>query len=199
MKHETVASPIKISIPGATKEELQRGVAAALKVFRDTGVHPMTAAEGRFRREAWDIGGFQDENVTDQQLAAARIWDQADAAALEAACVGWNEARKPQSADLEIVHDPESQLGDRPTAIQRLRKIARAKKWTKKDEDRISTYAWIIAGDMEEGTARPFVDPITIGASRVGMDRYKGEDATASLQTFAAAVEALIEASEPRH
>ena len=199
MRHETVTAPIKISIPGATSEELQRGVAAALKVFSDAGVHPFMAADGRFRREAWDIGGFQNSDITDEQLAAAKVWDKADAGALEAACFGWDEARKPQSADLEIVHDPESQLADRPTAIQRLRKIARSKKWTKKDEDRVATYAWIIAADMEGLTARPFVDPITIGANSVGMARYKGEDATVSLQTFAAAVEVLIQASEPQH
>ncbi|WP_442580690.1 hypothetical protein ACSBOB_01430 [Mesorhizobium sp. ASY16-5R] len=198
MRHEIPFVPIKISIPRATAAELQRGISAAMRVFKDAGVDPHMAADGRIRREAWDTGGLNSTDITDEQLSAATAWENADLAALEAACAGWDADCKPQTANLEILHDPEAQLADRPTAIQRLRKIAGSKKWTKKDEDRIATYAWIIAGDLEGLTARPLVDPITIGANRVEMAPYKGEDATAFLQTFSATVEALIEATELR-
>jgi hypothetical protein len=51
--------PLKLSVPTATKEEIERGLAAACAVFVKAGVHPETAASGAFELEAWDIRGFE--------------------------------------------------------------------------------------------------------------------------------------------
>ncbi|WP_287345031.1 hypothetical protein [Mesorhizobium sp.] len=50
MKHERIEWEfplMKISIPMATAEELQRGLEAAIAVFRRSGVDPQDAADGR--------------------------------------------------------------------------------------------------------------------------------------------------------
>jgi hypothetical protein len=194
--------PIKISIPRATPEELQRGIQAAMQVFRDAGVQPAAAAEGRFRREAWDIGGFRNRDITNAHLVAAAIWDQADTAALDAACADWDEDRKPQSADLEIVFDPEAQLADRPTAVDALRQIAKTdpRKWSKDEDRRVGIYAGIIAGQIENPfRVRDLVDPVTIAFHSATSAQYRRQSLDAPRQHLRNMVEILIEASEARH
>ncbi|MDQ6436623.1 hypothetical protein RB623_21450 [Mesorhizobium sp. LHD-90] len=77
-------TPIKISIPTATPDELRRGVEAAMAVFRQARIEPLVAAKGRFAREAWDMSGFDDEVITADQYEAASVWDKAETAAVEA-------------------------------------------------------------------------------------------------------------------
>ncbi|WP_442579116.1 hypothetical protein ACSBOB_26915 [Mesorhizobium sp. ASY16-5R] len=194
--------PIKISIPRATPEELQRGVAAAMQVFRDARVKPAAAAEGRFRREAWDIGGFRNRDITNAHLAAAAVWDRADTAALEAACAGWDEDCKPQSADLEIIVDPEAQLADRPTAVNALRKIAETdpRKWSTDEDRRLSIYAGIIAGQIENPfRVRDLIDPVTIAFHSVTSAQHRRQSLEAPREHLHDVIETLIEASELRH
>jgi hypothetical protein len=189
-------------IPRATPEELQRGVVAALKVFHDAGVHPHAAAEGRFRREAWDIRGFRKRDITDSYLAAAAVWDRADTAALEAACAGWKEERKPQSADLEIIVHPEAQLADRPTAVDALRQIAETnpRKWSRDEDRRVSIFAGIIVGQIENPfRVRDLVDPVTIAFHSVTSAQHRRQSLKAPRQHLRDVIETLIEATEQRH
>ncbi|WP_353646228.1 hypothetical protein [Mesorhizobium sp. WSM2239] len=63
MRHERIDPEfplMKISIPKATPDELQRGLDAAIAVFRRAGVDPQDAADGVSIREGWDIAGFSD-------------------------------------------------------------------------------------------------------------------------------------------
>lgn len=95
---------ITITIAGATPEEIARGLTAAQAVFDRAGVTPLRAAEARFNLEGWDIAGF-DGAISQDDLDLAGLWDEADQAALGACCAGWDEARKPETAQLELV-DP---------------------------------------------------------------------------------------------
>ena len=96
----------KISIPKATNEELRRGLAAAEAVFAKAKVPPEMAARGWAQREAWDISGFQD-TIDPASMAAAAVWDDADLAALDAACADWDPNRKrPNRANLALITDP---------------------------------------------------------------------------------------------
>ena len=54
--------------------------------------------------EGWDIRGFDGE-LSAEESRNFDIWCDAEAAALEACCLGWDEDRKPVSIDLELV-DP---------------------------------------------------------------------------------------------
>ena len=113
--------PLKLSIPTATKEEVERGLAAACAVFVKAGVHPETAASGAFELEGWDVRGFEGD-IPDGAFEAALVWGQAERAAEEAACAGWSEERLPAEVNLAIVFDPEAQFADRDTALAMLRK-----------------------------------------------------------------------------
>jgi hypothetical protein len=99
---------LSITIDGATKDEITKGLAAAKAVFDQAGVTPLDAAEGRFAVEGWDIGGFVGE-ISDRDLDMHSVWLEAETAALEACCAGWDEARRPKSPRMEILEhaDPE--------------------------------------------------------------------------------------------
>ena len=192
--------PIKISVPRATPEELQRVVEAAMTVFRTANVHPMTAATGLFRLEAIDTGA--DVEISDDEAAAAMIWGEADAAALETACAGWEGRRKPQSANMEIIVYPHAQLADRQKAMVELRKTAKIHpgKWSKDEDRRVGIYARIIADQVEDPfAARNLVDPVTIAFHRLTSTRYQRHPLEAPRQHLCDVVEGLIDATEPRN
>jgi hypothetical protein len=99
---------IRISVPGATPEEIERGMAAAKAAFAKAGITPEQAADARFAVEGWDIRGFpDDEHPDDDEIQFCSVWDEADQAAAEAVCRDWPATRRVQSADLEL-DDPEA-------------------------------------------------------------------------------------------
>jgi hypothetical protein len=117
---------IKIHIEGATDAEIQRGLAAALAVFAAGGTTAVEAALAAHLRESLHEGGYYDEQgnfrdpyegeplwenevrlkeMTEREHKIAPLWEQADAAAVEACCAGWPEEKTPYSADLSLIHE----------------------------------------------------------------------------------------------
>lgn len=100
---------IRIRIPGATPEEIERGLAAAKAVFAKAGITSERAADARFAVEGWDEASFPDDESypDDDDFELIHVWDEADQAAAKAACYDWPEDKHVKSADLELV-DPEA-------------------------------------------------------------------------------------------
>jgi hypothetical protein len=115
---------LSLSIEGARPDEIKRGLAAAQAVFDASGVTVVRVANARFAVEGWDIGGFAEAGVDDEDLEIHGLWDNASGAALAACCAGWEPTRRPDSAilelvktrrtefDLEVPDDPSDQLDD---------------------------------------------------------------------------------------
>lgn len=97
---------ITIRVEGAQPEEIVRGLLAAQDVFDKAGVTPDQAATARFVVEGWDIRGFSGK-VPEEELAICTVWDEADQAAALACCAGWPVDKIPNSADLELVREPQ--------------------------------------------------------------------------------------------
>jgi len=97
---------ITIRVEGAQPEEIMRGLLAAQDVFDKAGVTPDQAAMARFVVEGWDIRGFTGK-VPEDELAICTVWDEADQAAVQACCAGWDADKIPSSADLELVREPQ--------------------------------------------------------------------------------------------
>ncbi|RUV48004.1 MULTISPECIES: hypothetical protein [unclassified Mesorhizobium] len=97
---------ITIRVEGAQPEEIVRGLLAAQEVFDKAGVTPDQAAMARFVVEGWDIRGFTGK-VPEDELAICTVWDEADQAAVQASCAGWEADKIPSSADLELVREPQ--------------------------------------------------------------------------------------------
>jgi hypothetical protein len=97
---------ITIRVEGAQPEEIVRGLLAAQEVFDKAGVTPDHAAMARFVVEGWDIRGFTGK-VPEEELAICTVWDEADQAAVQACCAGWDADKVPESADLELVREPQ--------------------------------------------------------------------------------------------
>ena len=52
-----------------------------------------------------DIRGFTGK-VPEDELAICTVWDEADQAAVQACCAGWDGDKIPSSAELELVREP---------------------------------------------------------------------------------------------
>ena len=100
---------IRISVPGASSEEIERGLAAARAVFEEAGISAERAAEASFAIEGWDEAGFPDDDSypDDEDFAFAHVWGEADEAAAAACCQDWPEEKRVRTADLEL-DDPEA-------------------------------------------------------------------------------------------
>ena len=94
---------LRITVEGATKEEVRRGLNAALEVFDKAKMHPQIAAQGMFALEGWDIQGFPDDGLSDEESAAADVWMEAEQAAIDACCADWPSDRERPSGALELI------------------------------------------------------------------------------------------------
>ncbi|RFB76617.1 hypothetical protein [Methylovirgula sp. 4M-Z18] len=103
---------LEITVPGATDEEIARGIAAAWKVFYDAGISPQDAVAGVFAVEGDEFALFSNgafgELAEDVDFDRADTWWAACDAALTACCMGWPDDRRPSSAHLEIKEEREA-------------------------------------------------------------------------------------------
>lgn len=89
---------LQLAIPGATPQEIDRGLTAAHASLQASGVAPWDAAYGQ-----WMIEGEDMVESTDKHASDATAWDDATDAAIEACCAGW--AQKPTGQVLELLWD----------------------------------------------------------------------------------------------
>ncbi|RWG40279.1 MAG: hypothetical protein EOQ63_29555 [Mesorhizobium sp.] len=204
MRHERIEREfplMKISIPRATPDELQSGLDAAIAVFRRAGVDPQDAADGVSIREGWDIAGFSEQfDISDQEMEAAAIWDAADTAAVYAACAGWNEKGKqrPESAHLQLITSPATQLVDRDSALVMLRSRVRdAADQHEFLDSAVADLAWVVAADFEDQwRARELVNAVTIAFTALELSGFSpGEPIEPKRQAVLTAIAALEQAT----
>ncbi len=110
---------LSITVPGASPEDLRRGIAAAESFFAAVRISPQQAAVAAFAREGWHATSLQADAAIDTSSEAADAWDEADRIAVEACCAGWKRGR-PDTAQLcirglaeEVAHEAASQAANR--------------------------------------------------------------------------------------
>lgn len=80
---------IKLIVPGATPAELQAGLTAAHAFLRHRGVTPEAAFSAHAELETWDDQGIDESSEPPAgPTAVMKIWDEALAVAIAAACAG---------------------------------------------------------------------------------------------------------------
>lgn len=186
-----------LSVPGASPEEIARGIAAAEAALERAGFTAEEAADGAFALEGWDINGFPEDGLDDRAGDAAHAWGEANAAALEACCAGWPEERKPIDVDLELLIDPETQLVDRVTALAMLREdLERDGKDTHSGRDAI--LAWRVAADVgDRFKMRELIGDLTVAFSILSLShRHPDELIEPKRQAVRKAINALEAATE---
>lgn len=112
-------------------------------------------------------------------MEAAALWDAADTAALEAACANWPEGRaRPDSARLQLVTDPETQLVDRNTALAMLRsRIEHGAAQHEWHDSAVTHLAWIAAADIEDTSrAQERVDAVTLAFTALELAGFSPEE-----------------------
>src|ERR1700687_1581354 len=88
---------LTLHVPGATEEQLQRGIEAAWKVINDAGVTAYEAADADWVREGYWMGtGIE---FTDRQNENSDVWGEAHEAAVAACCEGWDKI--PEGCNLK--------------------------------------------------------------------------------------------------
>ena len=127
---------LELIVPGATPVEIERGIAAAWKVFNDAGIPPEEAVAAIFDVEGDDFwissNGEFGTPCDDADFLREETWWKARDAAIEACCEGWPPDQKPSSAHFEIREAREE--GERRTA--ELRKgVAELEALNLSDED----------------------------------------------------------------
>jgi hypothetical protein len=186
---------------GATPEEKQRGLAAARAVIERSGLTAEEAAEGSFAVEGWDDMGFPpDQEPSEDEYAAADVWWAASNAAIEACCDGWSDEKRSQVHGLQLLHDPETQLVDRVTALARLRAIIQAEDGKNEFHDeRIGLLAYAATDDMADGSAaRDFVTAVTVAYTQLACAQFTpDEPIEPKRQAVLDAIDALEAGSAP--
>ena len=186
---------------GATPEEKQRGLAAARAVIERSGLTAEEAAEGSFAVEGWDDMGFPpDQEPSEDEYAAADVWWAASNAAIEACCDGWSDEKRSQVHGLQLLHDPETQLVDRVTALARLRAIIQAEDGKNEFHDeRIGLLAYAATDDIADGSAaRDFVTAVTVAYTQLACAQFTpDEPIEPKRQAVLDAIDALEAGSAP--
>ncbi|TIM16666.1 MAG: hypothetical protein E5Y74_31685 [Mesorhizobium sp.] len=156
-----------LSVPGASPEEIARGIAAAEAVLDRAGISALEAADGMFAIEG---GDDTDESLpTEEEDQAATAWMEASRAALDACCAGWPAEKRPIDANLQLLLDPATQLADRPTALAMLRALTAA-------EDGRNQFMNSQIGRLAERVAADLTHPRDlIGRTRLRVWRRTGE------------------------
>lgn len=188
---------------GATHEEKQRGLAAAREVIERSGLTAEEAAEGSFAVEGWDDMGFPpDQEPSEDEYVAADVWWAASNAAIKACCEGWPDEKRSQVHGLQLLHDPETQLVDRSTALARLRAIIQAEDGKNEFYDeRIAMLAHAATDDMTDGSlAGDLVTAVTVAYTPLACAQFTpDEPIEPKRQAVLDAVDALEAGSAPRH
>lgn len=94
---------LRLTIEGATEDEMKKGIDAAKAVFDKAGVHPAIAADGWWAMQEWDEGGFA-YPLSEEDHRNGDIWLEAEKAAVNACCDGWEANHKPYLGALELVN-----------------------------------------------------------------------------------------------
>ena len=102
---------LHLRIHGVSPEDIQRGIDAAEAVLQAAGLTALRACSGMFALECWDDAGFEGE-LSEEDAKAADVWLEAEAAAIDACCIGWPEDKKPGMSSLEYYRDGESPPAD---------------------------------------------------------------------------------------
>ncbi|TIR15291.1 MAG: hypothetical protein E5X34_29805 [Mesorhizobium sp.] len=194
---------ILMNARGATSEEKQRGIDAAREVIKRSGLTPEEAAEGSFAVEGWDDMGFPpDQEPSEREYAAAEVWWAASNAAIKACCEGWPDEKRHEVHGLQLLHDPETQLVDRVTALARLRAIIQAEDGKNEFHDeRIGLLAYAATDDMADGSlARELVMAVTVAYTPLACSQFTpDEPIEPKRQAVLDAIDALEAGSAPRH
>jgi hypothetical protein len=108
---------MELVVKGASREQLEAGLAAAHKVLASTGFTPAEAAAGAFAVEGWDVAYDCDakHRPTQKAFAAASAWRMAMGAAIAACCAGWSSV--PDDCDLELGTADTSEAAERLAAM----------------------------------------------------------------------------------
>ncbi|MFC3326179.1 hypothetical protein [Mesorhizobium cantuariense] len=164
-----------LTVPGATSEEISRGIAAAEAALENAGFTAEEAADGFFAMEGWDSAD-PDDDLTGDEGDAAQAWSDAYTAARNACCAGWPEARMPTNMSLDLLIDPETQLADRATALRMLRDYVDddARKEVFDGNDAI--LAWRVAADFESIKMRDLVSDVTVAFTRLKHAHFHPEE-----------------------
>mgnify|MGYP001089111947 CR=1 FL=1 len=186
---------------GAAPEEKRRGVDAAMAVLDRAGMTADEAASGAFAVEGWDDMGFPpDREPSEAEYKAADVWYEASNAALDACCAGWPEDRRLRVQGLQLLHDPESQLADRATALARLRAIIQAEDGKNEHlDDRVFLLALAATADMADGSlARDLVSAVTVAHTPLWLAGFTpDEPIEPKRKAVLDAIDALEKASAP--
>ncbi|MFC2248562.1 hypothetical protein ACETRX_02940 [Labrys portucalensis] len=91
---------LAIYVPGATREELERGHQAAAAFFEENMCLPAQAAAAFFKLESIEFDPSVE--MTDREIRIADVWQEAQEIAAKAICEGWREPAKFASFALGI-------------------------------------------------------------------------------------------------
>lgn len=86
---------LAVYVPGATKQELDKGRAAAMAFFDKNMCLPAQAAAAFFMMEGYEFG--LDVEMTERETRIANVWLEAQEVAAKAICEGWREPAKSAS------------------------------------------------------------------------------------------------------
>ncbi len=165
---------LRITMPGASDDEIVRALLAATEVFERVSVTPYQASHGMDRLEAWDDRGLKehDRKLRKKDAWRAGLWLRAEEA-------GMASLRKVYPAD-EVVRKFDMQLvdmadwaPDRAAAVEALRGIANADADFDRNMRRVAALCEQLADQMtDDSAARDVMADVTIAHTSLSLAKF---------------------------
>ncbi|CAM5659517.1 hypothetical protein MAUB1S_11488 [Mycolicibacterium aubagnense] len=166
---------LRITMPGASSDEIVRALMAASEVFDKASVTPVQAKHGMERLERWDDRGMKenDRGLRKKDDWRAGLWMKAEKAGMEVLSKEHPAAEVARRFEMSLV-DMTRRAPDRLTAIDVLRKVAMSDTSLERNAGGVATLCEQLTENMEDDfAARELMSAVTIAHTNIALAKFE--------------------------
>lgn len=166
---------LRITMPGASGEEIVLALMAASEIFDRASVTPEQAKHGMERLERWDDRGMRenDRGLRKKDDWRAGLWMKAEEAGMAALSEGHPANEVSRRFEMSLV-DMTRRAPDRLTAIDALRKVAMSDTSLEKNTSVVAALCEQLTENMEDDfAARELMAAVTTAHTNIAMAKFE--------------------------
>ncbi len=191
---------LRITMPGASDDEIVRALLAATEVFERVSVTPYQASHGMDRLEAWDDRGLKehDRKLRKKDSWRAGLWLHAEEAGIASLSKVYPPDEVIRKFDMQLI-DMADWAPDRATAVEALRSIANADCDFDRNMRRVAALCEQLTDQLtDDFAARDLMADVTIAHTSLSLAKFDhGRPVGPLRQAMLAAIDRLEIATAP--